>query len=124
MFAFVGCPQVRHRQECNKKPKRALLNWLGGLGGTPQVLSSTPRGSEFQAGVKKNPLVCPTANAQVKKAWPSSHKAMVPVSGWGRGSGVFLGLCEKVFSITAMPGGRSYPLQVEFFFKHQSPVER
>jgi len=72
-------------------------------------------GANFRLRVKKNPLVCPTANAQVKKAWPSSHKAMVPVSGWGRGSGVFLGLCEKVFSITAMPGGRSYPLQVKFF---------
>lgn len=37
---------------------------------------------------------------------------------WDRGFGGFLGLCEneKVFFITAMPGGRSYPLQVDFFY--------
>ena len=28
-------------------------NWLERPGGTPQVLGLTPRGSEFQAGVKK-----------------------------------------------------------------------
>ena len=33
----------------------------------------------------------------------------------GQGFGGFLGLCEKVFSLTAMPGG-GLPPQVEFFF--------
>jgi hypothetical protein len=40
--------------------KGLQLSWLGGLSSTPQVLGLTPRGSEFQAGVKKNPLVCST----------------------------------------------------------------
>jgi len=41
------------------------------------------------------------------------------VSGWGRGSGFFLGLSEKVLSLTAMPRGG---LPVEFFYiikRHQ-----
>jgi hypothetical protein len=33
--------------------KGLQLSWLGGLSSTPQVLGLTPRGSEFQAGVKK-----------------------------------------------------------------------
>jgi hypothetical protein len=45
--------------------------WLGGSSSTPQVLGSTPCGREFQAGVKKNPLVCPTPKHR-SKAWPRS----------------------------------------------------
>jgi hypothetical protein len=37
-----------------KKRKSLYLNWLGGLSSTPQVLGSAPRGSEFQAVVKKS----------------------------------------------------------------------
>ena len=33
--------------------------WLGGSSSTPQVLGSTPCGSEFQAGVEKIPLFVP-----------------------------------------------------------------
>ena len=71
-------PFIRH-EECNPNIICLLLNWLDGSSSTPQVLGSTPRGSKFQAGVKKNPLVCPTSKQRFK-AWPIGRltRAMVP----------------------------------------------
>ena len=86
------------------------------LGGTPQVLSSTPRGSEFQAGGKKNPLACPHKPKR-RTAQPGSHRATdSAASGWGRGFGSFLDLCEKIILLLIKCLGASYPLPVEFFF--------
>ena len=41
--------------------QRMLAQLVSHFGGTPQVLSSTPRGSEFQVEVKKipSPAPCP-----------------------------------------------------------------
>jgi len=52
---------ITHRARTDAKP-----DWLGGLSSTHQVLGSTPGGSEFQAGVKKNPLTCLHAKAHGK----------------------------------------------------------
>jgi hypothetical protein len=68
------------------------LSWLGGLSGTPQVLGSTPSGSEFQAMVKKIPSSVPLQSTCLKLR-PSrgrSHMCFdAAVYGWGRGSGFF-----------------------------------
>ena len=77
-----------------------MIQMVSHSGGTPQVLSSTPRGSEFQAEGKKNPLVGPVCQstgcemAQVglrTLTWPghSSQGLRLPVSGRGQGSGIF-----------------------------------
>ena len=42
-----------------------LAQLVSHSGGTPQVLSSTPRGSEFQTEGKKIPLLAPCAKALV-----------------------------------------------------------
>ena len=44
-------------------PKGLYLRWLEEPSGTPQVLGSTPRESEFQAEVKKNPLAGPVCQS-------------------------------------------------------------
>jgi hypothetical protein len=44
------------------------LSWLGGMSCNPQVLSSTPCVSEFQAGCKKNSLICSMPKHR-SKAW-------------------------------------------------------
>ena len=44
---------------------RMLAQLVSHFGGTPQVLSSTPRGSEFQAEGKKIPSLAPCAKALV-----------------------------------------------------------
>ena len=46
-------------------PKGLYLRWLEEPSGTPQVLGSTPRGSEFQAEVKKIPSLALCAKALV-----------------------------------------------------------
>ena len=78
-----------------------LAQLVSHSGGTPQVLSSTPRGSEFQAeGKKKSPRW-----PRVPKHWlgddpgrpedpymaqaGSSQGLRLPVSGRGQGSGIF-----------------------------------
>jgi hypothetical protein len=45
-------------------------SWLSHSSGTPQVLSSTPRESEFQAVVKKPPSLVPCVKALVVAAHP------------------------------------------------------
>jgi len=45
-----------------------------------------------------------------------THKATGLVYGWGRGSGVFLALCEKVFYLSNNAVGAILPPQVKFFF--------
>jgi len=77
-----------------------LVQLVSHSGGTPQVLSSTPRGSEFQAEGKKSPRW-----PRVPKHWlwddpgrpedpymaqaGSSQGLRLPVSGRGQGSGIF-----------------------------------
>ena len=57
----------------------------------PQVLSSTPRGSEFQAEVKKIPSSVPITKA-LGGHRPNSHlgDGKPPCKGGGGGSGIFL----------------------------------
>ena len=80
--------------------QRMLAQLVSHSGGTPQVLSSTPRGSEFQTEGKKNPLAgpvcqstsCETAQVGLRTlTWPrhSSQGLRLPVSGRGQGSGIF-----------------------------------
>jgi len=56
-------------------PKGLYLRWLEEPSGTPQVLGSTPRGSEFQAEVKKIPSSVPWPKHRSKaRPWSwSSH---------------------------------------------------
>jgi len=57
--------------------QRMLAQLVSHSGGTPQVLSSTPRGSEFQAEGKKIPSLAPCAKALVvrrpRSAWGPLH---------------------------------------------------
>ena len=80
--------------------QRMLAQLVSHSGGTPQVLSSTPCGSEFQAEGKKNPLagpVCQSTDCETAQVglttltWPkrSSPGLRLPVSGRGQGSGIF-----------------------------------
>jgi hypothetical protein len=80
--------------------QRMLAQLVSHSGSTPQVLSSTPRGSEFQAEGKKNPLAgpvcqstgCETALVGLRTlTWPrhSSQGLRLPLSGRGQGSGIF-----------------------------------
>jgi hypothetical protein len=48
-----------------QEAKGCLAEWLRHSSGTPQVLSSNPNGSEFQAVVKKTPSLVPCAKALV-----------------------------------------------------------
>src|SRR6185437_6047501 len=106
--------------------KGLYLRWLEEPSGTPQVLSSTPRGSEFQAEVKKNPLAGPGANALVWMAqvglrtltWPrqGSHGLRPPVSGRGQGSGIFSVGEAETSSRKSIPVGRSFPTRPSFFY--------
>ena len=77
-----------------------LAQLVSHSGGTPQVLSSTPRGSEFQVEGKKNFLAgpvcqstgCETAQDGLRTLiWPrhNSQGLRVPVSGRGQGSEIF-----------------------------------
>ena len=77
-----------------------LAQLVSHSGDTPQVLSSTPRGSEFQAEGKKIPSLVPCAKALVVRRprsaedpymaqAGSSQGLRLPVSGRGQGSGIF-----------------------------------
>ena len=76
-------------------------------GGTPQVLSSTPRGSEFQAEVKKIPSSVPITNA-LGGHRPNSHLGggKPPCKG-GAGVRGFSWPGEKVFFLFGMLRGQS-----------------
>jgi hypothetical protein len=92
---------------------------MSGMVRAPQrhSIGSTPRGSEFQAVVKKIPSYVPWTKHRPKGPARFSQGNGAPVSGWGRGSGVFSACVRRSSSITTMPGGWSYPLQVEFFYE-------
>ena len=89
--------------------KRMLVQLVSHSGGTLQVLSSTPRGSEFQVEGKKNFLAgpvcqstsCETAQVGLRTlTWPrrSSQGLRLPVSGRGQDSGIFsVGEAEASF---------------------------
>jgi hypothetical protein len=51
--------------------KGCLAEWLRHSSGTPQVLSSNPSGSDFQAMVKKNPLAGPVCQSTSGAARPT-----------------------------------------------------
>jgi hypothetical protein len=63
------------------------VSWLGGMRSTPQVMGLTSRGSEYQAGVKKNPWSVPQQNINLKPG-PSRGRSHMgygaAVYGWGR----------------------------------------
>jgi hypothetical protein len=68
-----------------------VLSWLGGLSSTPQVLGSTPRGSEFQAVVKKIPsyVLRQSTGLRLSPGRGRSHMGFdAAVYGWGRSSGI------------------------------------
>ena len=80
--------------------QRMLAQLVSHSGGTPQVLSSTPRGSEFQPeGKKKSPrwprCQCTGVDGPGRPEDPymaqagSSQGLRLPVSGRGQGSGIF-----------------------------------
>ena len=108
------------------KPKGLFLRWLEEPSGTPQVLGSTPRGSEFQAEVKKIPSLALCAKALVVSrpqvglrtlTWP---RQVVP-----RG---YVSQCQggariRGFSRSGKPsllldntGGAVFPHPAEFFY--------
>src|SRR6185295_19326821 len=108
------------------EPKGLYLRWLEEPSGTPQVLGSTPRGSEFQAEVKKIPSLALCAKALVVSrpqvglrtlTWP---RQVVP-----RG---YVSQCQgrarvRGFSRSGKPsllldntGGAGFPHPAEFFF--------
>ena len=70
--------------------KGPLVQLVERPSGTPQVLGSTPRGSEFQAEVKKIPSSVPITKA-LGGHRPNSHlgDGKPPCNGGGGGSGVF-----------------------------------
>ena len=53
--------------------QRMLAQLVSHSGGTPQVMSSTPRGSEFQAEGKKIPSLAPCAKALVVRRFRSAR---------------------------------------------------
>ena len=70
-------------------PKGLWLNWLGEPSGTPQVLGSTPRGSEFQVEVKKIPSLClPSRMSRPVVTVRPSLGAVAVVAGPGYGAGL------------------------------------
>ena len=92
--------------------KGRLVQAVRWPGGTPQVLSSTPRGSEFQAEVKKIPSPTPRCQSAVRPRL-GSHRVTVPLR--QDGGGGFLDLCEKIFFLREKPGA-VIPLQVKFLY--------
>jgi hypothetical protein len=67
-----------------------LVQLVESLCSTHRVLDSTPRGSEFQTEVKKNPFICPRPKHRSRApAHSQSHRSQFPVYGWGRGSEIF-----------------------------------
>jgi hypothetical protein len=78
--------------------------WLESLSGTPQVLGSIPRGSEFQVVVKKIPSFVPNQSTGQE---PAHSQVTVPCVWMGQGFVNFLGLCEKTFFLSTIPGGWS-----------------
>ena len=67
-------------------PKGLYLRWLEEPSGTPQVLGSTPRGSEFQAEVKKIPSLAPVPMhwcGRPRSAWGPLHGPVGVSMGYG-----------------------------------------
>jgi len=116
-------------------PKGLYLRWLEEPSGTPQVLGSTPRGSEFQAEVKKIPSLALCAKALVVSrpqvglrtlTWP---RQVVPRGYVSQCQG---GARVRGFSRSGKPsllldntGGAVFPHPAEFFIyymlsKHRS----
>jgi hypothetical protein len=90
---------------------------LYGLSSTPQVLGSTPRGSEFQAVVKKIPSFVPrqSTGLRLSPGRGRSHMGFdAAVYGWGRG---FLDLREKVFFLLKCLGAVLPPAGRVLYFK-------
>ena len=75
------------------------MSWLSALSSTPHVLCSTPVGANFQARVKKVPSSVPHQSTGLRSGPGRGRSHMgygAAVYGWGRGSGGFLDLREKV----------------------------
>ena len=103
-----------------------MCQWCAGSPGgysfpaaPPQVLSSTPRGSEFQAGVTppspRRVIHVTTAVSSEICTWPTcpGHPVACPSS---RPSGGFLDWARKRISSNANVVGAALPPPAEFFF--------
>jgi hypothetical protein len=82
-----------------------------------KVLGSTPRGSEFQAEVKKIPCL---SHAKTYARTGLSHGQRAPMYGWGQGFGNFLDLCKKVFFLIQYRGGGLTLRRWSFFLDNSS----
>ena len=107
-------------------PKGLYLRWLEEPGGTPQVLGSTPRGSEFQAEVKKIPSLALCAKALVvirpqvglkTLTWPRQVVPRGYVSQCQGGARVrgFSRSEKPRLLLKLIPVGRSFPTRPSFF---------
>ena len=105
--------------------QRMLAQLVSHSGGTPQVLSSTPRGSEFQAEGKKIPSLAPCAKALVVRR---PRSAWGPLHGPGTVPRGYVSQCQggarvRGFSrsgkprllLKLIPVGRSFPTRPSFF---------
>ena len=106
-------------------PKGLYLRWLEEPSGTPQVLGSTPRGSEFQAEVKKIPSLALCAKALVVSrpqvglrtlTWPRQVVPRGYVSQCQGGARVRgLSRSGKPSLLLDNTGGAVFPHPAEFF---------
>ena len=106
-------------------PKGLYLRWLEEPSGTPQVLGSTPRGSEFQAEVKKIPSLALCAKALVVSrpqvglrtlTWPRQVVPRGYVSQCQGGARVWgFSRSGKPSLLLDNTGGAVFPHPTEFF---------
>jgi len=97
-------------------PKGRLAQTVRWPSGTPQVLGSTPRGSGFQAEVKKIPSPVPMCQSAVEGSGPvlTGLRHLLRQDGGG-GSGVFSICVRRSFFLTENPGAVITPRRSSFF---------
>ena len=108
-----GPTQICEVCQPNNRPKVCYRSGST-AGGTPQRFwVRSPSGANFSSGVKKK--LSRLSHVQNTVEPGLTHKATPPVYGWGRGSGVFLGCCEKVIlPLKQCRGGSLTPRRSSF----------
>src|SRR6185437_9909539 len=95
-------------------PKGLYLRWLEEPSGTPQVLGSTPRGSEFQVEVKKTPS--PASFPKHCGARPNSQGDGPPCTGGAGVRGFSWPAVRRSFYLSKQcRGGGLTPRRSSFF---------